>query len=159
MSRYFKSPRILIVPGATYSFVSLYFVKHILVPSVVMCYRLIVSTPIDVSMINKYIVNYGFLGEILAPDLHPGELKFGENQVNGRVSGLHCTWLVPCTRASSDDVDGFLTLRVDPLEEGRSTLRAWPIRYLLGHRIMLYGGRLVEIRRGSKLRLVPGQTW
>ncbi|KAI5650250.1 hypothetical protein M9H77_36255 [Catharanthus roseus] len=56
----------------------------------------------------------------------PG-LKFVENQVNGRVSGLHCTWLVLRTRASSDDVDGFLFLRVDPLEEGRSTLRAWPI--------------------------------
>ncbi|KAI5658354.1 hypothetical protein M9H77_27147 [Catharanthus roseus] len=35
----------------------------------------------------------------------PG-LKFVENQVNGRVSGLHCTWLVPHTRASSDNVDG-----------------------------------------------------
>ncbi|KAI5650851.1 hypothetical protein M9H77_36856 [Catharanthus roseus] len=55
----------------------------------------------------------------------PG-LKFGENQVNGHVKGLHCTWLVPRTRASSDDVDGFFTQRVDPLEEGRSTLRAWP---------------------------------
>ncbi|KAI5658500.1 hypothetical protein M9H77_27293 [Catharanthus roseus] len=64
---------------------------------------------------------------IIAPDLHSG-LKFGENQVKGRVSGLHCTWLVPRTRASSDDVDEFLTLRVDPLEEGRSTLRAWPNR-------------------------------
>ncbi|KAI5662662.1 hypothetical protein M9H77_21985 [Catharanthus roseus] len=28
-------------------------------------------------------------------------------------------------RASSDDVDGFLTLRVDPLEERRSTWRMW----------------------------------
>ncbi|KAI5678637.1 hypothetical protein M9H77_09587 [Catharanthus roseus] len=40
----------------------------------------------------------------------PG-LKFGENQVIGRVSILHYTWLVPRTRASSDDVNGFLTLR------------------------------------------------
>ncbi|KAI5650012.1 hypothetical protein M9H77_36017 [Catharanthus roseus] len=56
---------------------------------------------------------------------------FGENQVNGRVTGLHCTWLVLRTRASFDDVDGLLTLRVDPLEERRSTLRAWPNRYLL----------------------------
>ncbi|KAI5666958.1 hypothetical protein M9H77_16811 [Catharanthus roseus] len=69
----------------------------------------------------------------------PG-LKFVENQVCGRVSGLHCTWLVLRIRASSDDVDGFLTLRVDPLEEGHSTLRAWPNRYLHGHRIMLCGG-------------------
>ncbi|KAI5677337.1 hypothetical protein M9H77_08287 [Catharanthus roseus] len=57
-----------------------------------------------------------------------------------RVSRLHCTWLVPRTKASSDDVDGFLTLRVDPLEEGYSTLRAWPNQYLRGHGIMLCGG-------------------
>ncbi|KAI5675247.1 hypothetical protein M9H77_06197 [Catharanthus roseus] len=55
-------------------------------------------------------------------------LKFGESQVNGRVSRLHCTWLVPRTRASFDDVDGFLTLMVDLLEEACSTLRAWPNR-------------------------------
>ncbi|KAI5666584.1 hypothetical protein M9H77_16437 [Catharanthus roseus] len=55
-------------------------------------------------------------------------------------SRLHYMWLVSRTRASSDDVDGFLTLRVDPLEEGCSTLRAWPNRYLRGHRIILYGG-------------------
>ncbi|KAI5657726.1 hypothetical protein M9H77_26519 [Catharanthus roseus] len=48
--------------------------------------------------------------------------------LNGHVSGLRCTWLVSRTRAFSDDVDGFFTLRVDPLEEGRSTLRAWPNR-------------------------------
>ncbi|KAI5657896.1 hypothetical protein M9H77_26689 [Catharanthus roseus] len=60
------------------------------------------------------------LVKILAPDLHLG-LKFGENQVNGRISILHCTWLIPCTRVSSDVVDGFLTLRVDPLVEGHST--------------------------------------
>ncbi|KAI5669316.1 hypothetical protein M9H77_19169 [Catharanthus roseus] len=55
----------------------------------------------------------------------PG-LKFVENQVKGRVSGLHRTWLVPGTRASFDDVDGFLTLRVDPLEEGRGPWMVWP---------------------------------
>ncbi|KAI5672831.1 hypothetical protein M9H77_13195 [Catharanthus roseus] len=69
----------------------------------------------------------------------PG-LKLVENQVNGRVSGLHCTWLVSRIRASSDDVDEFFILMVDPLEEGRSTLRAWPNRYLRGHRIMFCGG-------------------
>ncbi|KAI5671119.1 hypothetical protein M9H77_11483 [Catharanthus roseus] len=31
-------------------------------------------------------------------------------------------------RASSDDMYGFFTLRVETLEEGRSTLRAWPNR-------------------------------
>ncbi|KAI5669248.1 hypothetical protein M9H77_19101 [Catharanthus roseus] len=35
---------------------------------------------------------------------------------------------VPCTRPSSDNVDGLLTFRVDPLEEGRSTWRMWPNR-------------------------------
>ncbi|KAI5652984.1 hypothetical protein M9H77_30171 [Catharanthus roseus] len=79
----------------------------------------------------------------------PG-LKFVENQVNGRVSGLHCTWLVPRTRASSNDVDGFLTLRVDPLEDGRSTLRAWPNRYLRGHRIMLCGRTISSERSGAQ---------
>ncbi|KAI5667971.1 hypothetical protein M9H77_17824 [Catharanthus roseus] len=39
----------------------------------------------------------------------------------GSVSGLHCTWLVPRTRGSSDDADRIFTMRVDPLEEGRST--------------------------------------
>ncbi|KAI5668121.1 hypothetical protein M9H77_17974 [Catharanthus roseus] len=68
---------------------------------------------------------------ILVHDLRPGDLL--KIQVNGRISGLHCTWLVPCTRASSDGADGFLTLRVDPLEEGLSTFRAWPNWYLRGH--------------------------
>ncbi|KAI5682514.1 hypothetical protein M9H77_03742 [Catharanthus roseus] len=71
-------------------------------------------------------------------------LKFGKNQVNGHVSGLHCTWSVPRTGASSDDVDGFLTLRVDPLEEGHSTLRVWPNRYLCGYRIILCGGTVPQ---------------
>ncbi|KAI5670626.1 hypothetical protein M9H77_10990 [Catharanthus roseus] len=43
-------------------------------------------------------------------------------------------------RASSDDVDKFFTLRVDPLKEGHSTWKAWPNQYLRGHRIMLCGG-------------------
>ncbi|KAI5654003.1 hypothetical protein M9H77_31190 [Catharanthus roseus] len=55
------------------------------------------------------------------------------------VSGLQCTWLVCRTRTSSNDVDNFFTLRMDPLEEGRSTWRVCPNRYLRGHRIMLCG--------------------
>ncbi|KAI5664530.1 hypothetical protein M9H77_23853 [Catharanthus roseus] len=62
----------------------------------------------------------------------PG-LNFGENQVNGRVSELHYTLLVPRTWVSSDDVDRFLTLRIDPLEEGRSTMKAWPNRLTQDH--------------------------
>ncbi|KAI5653255.1 hypothetical protein M9H77_30442 [Catharanthus roseus] len=41
-------------------------------------------------------------------------------------------------RASSDDVDGLLTLRVDPLEEGRSTLRAWPNRAVICNRSLVW---------------------
>ncbi|KAI5654448.1 hypothetical protein M9H77_31635 [Catharanthus roseus] len=40
-------------------------------------------------------------------------------------------------RASSDDVDGFLTLRVDPLEGERSTLRAWPDRAVVCNRALV----------------------
>ncbi|KAI5652389.1 hypothetical protein M9H77_29576 [Catharanthus roseus] len=69
-------------------------------------------------------------------------------------------WLVSRTRASSDDVDGFFTLRVDPLEEGRSTWRAWPNWYLRGHRFMLCGGTatLGRARRGLKLRAVVNRA-
>ncbi|KAI5653198.1 hypothetical protein M9H77_30385 [Catharanthus roseus] len=44
---------------------------------------------------------------------------------------------------------------MDPLEEGHSTWRAWPNRYLHGHRIMFYGGTaaLERARRGLKLRV------
>ncbi|KAI5669252.1 hypothetical protein M9H77_19105 [Catharanthus roseus] len=37
-------------------------------------------------------------------------------------------WAVPCTRASSDNVDGLLTFRVDPLQVGCITWRVWPNR-------------------------------
>ncbi|KAI5673764.1 hypothetical protein M9H77_14128 [Catharanthus roseus] len=37
--------------------------------------------------------------------------------------GLHCTWLVSRTRASSDSVDGFRLGRVDLLQEGRRTMK------------------------------------
>ncbi|KAI5663751.1 hypothetical protein M9H77_23074 [Catharanthus roseus] len=61
----------------------------------------------------------GLFDRILAPDLHPDELA-------------DCTVLgLARTRASSDDVDGFLTLKVDPLKEGRSSWRAWPNRLQL----------------------------
>ncbi|KAI5667262.1 hypothetical protein M9H77_17115 [Catharanthus roseus] len=86
-------------------------------------------------------------------------LKFVENQVNGHVSGLHCTWLVPHTRTSSDDVDGFLTLREDPVEEGCSTLRAWPNRCPRSLKPVLtndMGVRLFVIERSYGVRLVLG---
>ncbi|KAI5655077.1 hypothetical protein M9H77_32264 [Catharanthus roseus] len=75
---------------------------------------------------------------VFSRKMHRSGLKFVENQVNGHISGLHCTWLLPRTKASSDDVDGFLTLRVDPLEEGRSTLRAWPNCAIVCNRALVW---------------------
>ncbi|KAI5672272.1 hypothetical protein M9H77_12636 [Catharanthus roseus] len=46
----------------------------------------------------------------------------GYDHVFRNVRRLHYTWLVPRTRASSDGTDGFILGRVDPLEEGRSTV-------------------------------------
>ncbi|KAI5669273.1 hypothetical protein M9H77_19126 [Catharanthus roseus] len=75
-----------------------------------------------------------------------GEKEFGGTQgyysgydhVNGRVTGLHSTWLVPCTRASSNDVDGLLTLRVDPLEEGRKITTVHTHVDILGFRAHIF---------------------
>ncbi|KAI5672960.1 hypothetical protein M9H77_13324 [Catharanthus roseus] len=47
-------------------------------------------------------------------------------------------------------MDRCLTLRMDLLEEGRSTLRAWPNQYLRGHRIMLCGGTISSGRLGAQ---------
>ncbi|KAI5669245.1 hypothetical protein M9H77_19098 [Catharanthus roseus] len=105
---------------------------------------------------------YMFLRKCIGVMLHVGVLLLNQtiivvkkNSVVHSVTGLHCTWLVPCTRASSNDVDGLLTLRVDLLEEGRSTWRVWPNWYLSGHCIMLCSGTttLGRARRGLKLRL------
>ncbi|KAI5671495.1 hypothetical protein M9H77_11859 [Catharanthus roseus] len=90
----------------------------------------LIALPFDVlwaAMVIFQFEEIRLFDRILVPDLRLG-LNFIENQVNGHVSGLHCTWLVPRTRASFDDMDWFLTLRVDPLEEGCSTLRAWPFK-------------------------------
>ncbi|KAI5668885.1 hypothetical protein M9H77_18738 [Catharanthus roseus] len=66
----------------------------------------------------------------------------GYDLVFGSARGVHCTWLVPCTRASSDGVDDS-----DPKE-------VWPIG-VYGHHIMLCCGTadLWRARRGLKLRL------
>ncbi|KAI5666637.1 hypothetical protein M9H77_16490 [Catharanthus roseus] len=72
-------------------------------------------------------------------------LKFGENQVNGRVSGLHCLRLVPRTRASFDDVDGFLTLR----GVARS-LFTWT-----SHHALRWDSRLVESQEGLETEVGP----
>ncbi|KAI5658058.1 hypothetical protein M9H77_26851 [Catharanthus roseus] len=52
------------------------------------------------------------------------------------------------SRASSDDVDGFLTLRVDPLEEGHSTLREWPNR-------LAWNGASIPITCRGGRRIIP----
>ncbi|KAI5652267.1 hypothetical protein M9H77_29454 [Catharanthus roseus] len=129
------------MPGATYSFVSLHFITHVLVLSVVMCYQLMVSTPTDVSKIAEvkyldrdiYVENVTLSGDLIALPFEGYGLDYLYNDLSTksasrRVRELHCTWLVPYNRASSDDVDEFLTLRRDPLKEGRSTWRACPNR-------------------------------
>ncbi|KAI5669234.1 hypothetical protein M9H77_19087 [Catharanthus roseus] len=75
---------------------------------------------------NMFFRKYYYCGEKEFGGIHG--YYSGYDHVNGSVTGSHCTWLVPRTRASYDNVDGLLTLRVDPLEEGRSTWRAWPNR-------------------------------
>ncbi|KAI5653107.1 hypothetical protein M9H77_30294 [Catharanthus roseus] len=77
--------------------------------------------------------------KILTPDLHPG-LKFGENQVNGRVSGLYYTWLVPRTRASSDDY----------LEGVAQSVFTWT-----SHHALWWDGRLVESQEGLETEVGP----
>ncbi|KAI5652816.1 hypothetical protein M9H77_30003 [Catharanthus roseus] len=85
----------------------------------------------------------------------PG-LKFRKYQVNGRVSGLHCTWLVPRTRDSSDNVDGFLTLRMDPLEEGRSTEGvAQSVFTWTSHHALRWDSHLVESQEGLETEVGP----
>ncbi|KAI5673251.1 hypothetical protein M9H77_13615 [Catharanthus roseus] len=74
----------------------------------------------------------------------PG-LKFGENQVNGRASGMHCTWLVPRTRASSDDVDWFLTLR------GVAQL----VFTWTSHHALRWDGHLMESQEGLQNEVGP----
>ncbi|KAI5681814.1 hypothetical protein M9H77_03042 [Catharanthus roseus] len=84
---------------------------------------------------------YHLGNKILVPDLHPG-LKFGENQVNRHVSGLHCTWLVPCTKASSDDVNGTWRLA--------QSVFMWTL-----HHALWWDGRLVESQEGLETEVGP----
>ncbi|KAI5667935.1 hypothetical protein M9H77_17788 [Catharanthus roseus] len=86
---------------------------------------------------------------ILAPDLHAG-LKFGENQVNGHVSGLHCTWLVPYTSASSDGVGGGVLY----LEGVTQSVFTWT-----SHHALQWDDRLVESQERLETEVGPGQTW
>ncbi|KAI5658071.1 hypothetical protein M9H77_26864 [Catharanthus roseus] len=64
----------LMMLGATCSFVSLHFIKHIPAPSVVICYQLKVGTPIDVRKIAEvkyldcdiYVENVTIFGDLIA---------------------------------------------------------------------------------------------
>ncbi|KAI5680175.1 hypothetical protein M9H77_01402 [Catharanthus roseus] len=91
-------------------------------------------------VIFQFEVRYG----ILVPDLHPG-LKFGGNQVNERVTGLHYTWLVPHTRASSDNVDGGIVLGG----------RAQSVFTWTSHHALRWDGRLVETQEGLETEVCP----
>ncbi|KAI5683410.1 hypothetical protein M9H77_04638 [Catharanthus roseus] len=71
----------------------------------------------------------------------------GYDLVFGSVRGLHCTWLVPRMRASSDGVDDLDSGEWIHLKRGVDRRGCGPID-LRGHRIMLCGGlhRCVLIR-------------
>ncbi|KAI5657532.1 hypothetical protein M9H77_26325 [Catharanthus roseus] len=100
-------------------------------------YHVILNVTLHTNIITKLIIKYLVLLERCSPQCIICSLEIHRRQ-----------------RASSDDVDGFFDFEVDLLEEGRSTWRAWPNRYLRGHCIMLYGGTaaLGRARRGLKLR-------
>ncbi|KAI5675568.1 hypothetical protein M9H77_06518 [Catharanthus roseus] len=70
-------------------------------------------------------------------------MGFGVNSsydlVFGSVRGLHCTWLVPSTRASSDSVDDSDPGEWIHLKRGIDRGGCGPIG-LRGHCIMLCGG-------------------
>ncbi|KAI5677031.1 hypothetical protein M9H77_07981 [Catharanthus roseus] len=58
------------------------------------------------------------------------------------VRGLHCTWLISRTRASSNNVDGFKLWRVDPLERGGTS-----------HHALWWDGRLVKSQEGLDTKI------
>ncbi|KAI5654592.1 hypothetical protein M9H77_31779 [Catharanthus roseus] len=91
-----------------------------------------------------------YIGEIVRLHRVPVDIDLNTRSAS---SGLHCTWLVPRTRASSDDVNEFLTLRVDPREEGCSTLRVWPNRFRQG----VFGSNLPRRAYCREARRCPTQ--
>ncbi|KAI5676109.1 hypothetical protein M9H77_07059 [Catharanthus roseus] len=74
---------------------------------------------------DRFCLVSGNLSDLLNQDVLHNVLhgySSSYDHVFGSVRGLHCTWLVPRTRPSSNGLDGFRLERVDPLEEGRSTV-------------------------------------
>ncbi|KAI5658608.1 hypothetical protein M9H77_27401 [Catharanthus roseus] len=65
--------------------------------------------------------------------------SFGYDLVFGSAKRLHCTWLVPCTRASSDGVDDLDSGEWIHLKRGVDRRGCGPIG-LRGYRVMLCGG-------------------
>ncbi|KAI5654009.1 hypothetical protein M9H77_31196 [Catharanthus roseus] len=64
----------------------------------------------------------------------------------GSVRGLYCMWLVPHTRASSDDMDSYRLLRVDPLKRRNSIFEGFSPTDIDDH--------LVESQEGLKIKLI-----
>ncbi|KAI5682477.1 hypothetical protein M9H77_03705 [Catharanthus roseus] len=80
----------------------------------------------------------------------------GYDHVFGCIRELHCTWLVPHTRASSDGIDVSDSGEWIYLKRGVDRGGCGPIS-LRGQHIMLCGGvgRLVESQEGLETKVIP----
>ncbi|KAI5673207.1 hypothetical protein M9H77_13571 [Catharanthus roseus] len=96
---------------------------------------------------------------IIAPELHSGESTKPYFLIFANITGLvsikelHCTWLAPRTRASSNGVDDLDLEEWIHLKRGIDRGERGPIS-LCGHCIMFCGrtATLWRARRGLKLR-------
>ncbi|KAI5666683.1 hypothetical protein M9H77_16536 [Catharanthus roseus] len=84
--------------------------------------------------------------------------SFGYDHMFRSVRGLHCTWLVPRTRASSDGVDVSDSGEWIHLKRSIDRRECGPIG-LHGHRIMLCNGvdRLVESQERLETKINSGR--
>ncbi|KAI5666770.1 hypothetical protein M9H77_16623 [Catharanthus roseus] len=80
----------------------------------------------------------------------------GYGFVFGSVRGLHCTWLVPRTRASSDGVDDSDSGEWIHLKRGVIPWRAWPNRSTwTPQHALQWDDRLVESQEGLETKIGP----
>ncbi|KAI5673839.1 hypothetical protein M9H77_14203 [Catharanthus roseus] len=72
------------------------------------------------------------------------------------VRGLHCTWLVPSMRASSDGVDDLDSGEWIHLKRGIVPWRTWPNHSTwTPHHALWWDGRLVESQEGLETKVGP----
>ncbi|KAI5675342.1 hypothetical protein M9H77_06292 [Catharanthus roseus] len=76
--------------------------------------------------------------------------------IHRSIKGLHCTWLVPCTRASSDGVDISDSGEWIHLKRGVAPWRVWPnwSTWTL-HHALRWDSHLVESQEGLETKVGP----